>query len=110
MEPAREVIAHRVLSPLVGDLTLEGLLTGSKGRGPCKQTVHECGGPAGTLRSLGVTKSTLVAFEYVSRQLELTVLGTHISPALCICRIISYMHFISPYSPESRIPVSPEHH
>lgn len=47
MEPAREVVAHRVLSPLVGDLTLQGLLTGSKGRGPCKQTVHECGAQRG---------------------------------------------------------------
>lgn len=34
VEPAREVVAHGVLAPLVEDLELEGLLTGPKGRGP----------------------------------------------------------------------------
>ena len=90
VEPAREVIAHGVVSQLVGNLALEGLLTGPEGRGSCKQTHGMSAGAwgRGTLCDhLAPLRTRCSHFNMIQ------AIGSehHVSPALCI-----YMHGFQP--------------
>lgn len=55
----------------------------------------------------GITKQTLFPFDYVSRQLKLTVLGTRVFPVRAFGGVISNVAVPPPGPLGSRIPVRP---